>query len=107
MDLADGSTPDPSAPIDEIDGRPVLVAERIPVGVVVVEQVREVEPPLSDLGLDRRPHVLRRELRRVDAHDRETPISITPYHAPDPGDRSDAVDSTEGPDVQQDDMAAE
>ncbi len=62
------------------------------------------EPPLSDLGFAGRPHVLRRHLRRVDAHDRETSIPITPCYAPDPGDRSHAVDSTEGPDVQQDDM---
>jgi hypothetical protein len=29
-----------------------MVAERVPVGVVVVEQMREVEPPLSNLRFD-------------------------------------------------------
>src|SRR5947209_8129480 len=51
MDLADGSYPDPSAPIDQIDGRPVSVAECVPIGVVVVEQVRKVQPLLPDLRL--------------------------------------------------------
>jgi hypothetical protein len=107
MDLADLPHPDPTAAADQIEGGPVLVAEGPPVGVVVVEELREVETPPADLGLDGRPLALERELGRVDADDREPAIGVAARDVPDPGNRPDAVRSAEGPDVEEDDPPRE
>jgi len=107
VNLADGANPEPSAAVDQIDRGPILVAQRVPVGVVVVEELGKVQSPLADLGLDRGPRALEAQLRRVDADDGEPARRMPTCRFPDPGNRADAVDSAEGPDVQEHDTAAE
>ena len=76
MHLADVSQPDPAAPIHQIGGGPVLVVQGVPVGVIVVEQVRVLEPVAANLGEHGRPIPLVIELGRVDADDGQALLRI-------------------------------
>jgi hypothetical protein len=73
----------------------------------VVEQMREVEVVLANLGGNRCADPFGRELRSVDADDRQAAGSMACEGVPDPGNRADTVDSAKGPDIEQDDPSAQ
>jgi len=107
VDLADRTRPDPPAAVHQVKGRPVLVVERSPIRVVVVEQLREVEVVFANLGGHRCADPLGLELRGVDADDRQAAGGMASEGVPDPGNRADTVDSAKGPDIEQDDLSAQ
>jgi hypothetical protein len=103
--LPDGALADAAALVDHVEGRPVLVAESLPVGIVVVEKMGEGQPVLADVRGHGLAPALVLELGGVDPHGGEPPRGEACEGVPDPGNRADAVDSAEGPDVEEDDAA--
>jgi hypothetical protein len=89
-----------AATVDEIERWPIVVVEGIPVRVIVVEEVREVEPLVANVCSDGIAITFVRELRGMNAHDRKAAWTVSVQCLPDPGNGVDAVDSAERPDVQ-------
>jgi len=71
VDLADLVAADPPAAIHQVERGPVLVAERAPVAVVRIDEVRKVEAQLARVRGDRVPGALVVELGRVDPERRQ------------------------------------
>lgn len=67
---------DDACGVDEIEGRPVVVVERVPDAVVVVHRDRVTDPSLCDRGADAVDLVFERELRCVDPDDDESVVAV-------------------------------
>ena len=93
--------------VDQVFRRPVLVLERVPRRVLVVERNRVADAK----AVHRAPHVpghmLECELGCVDAEHDEPAPSIGPVPGLHVRQRAQAVDARVGPEVDQDDLAAE
>ena len=93
--------------VDEVQRRPVVVAERAPYPIVVVDRDRVVDRSL----LRRAPHevdvVLERELRRVDADDDQPVVSVGLRPRADVGLLAQPVDAGQRPEVHEDDVTAQ
>ena len=93
--------------IDEIEGRPVLVLERAPYRVVVVDRDRIIDPH----GLRGSSNIidvsLECELRRVHADHHQSLILVFLGPRADIGKRAQPVDAGIGPEVDEDDLAAQ
>src|SRR5215207_1936034 len=98
---------DDAVRVDEIERRPVMVGERAPDLVVVVERDRVVDRSL----LRRLPHavnvVLERELRRVDSDDDQPVVPVRLRPRTDVRLLAQPVDARQRPEVHEDDAAAQ
>jgi hypothetical protein len=98
--------PDPSVDVDEVQGRPVAVRERVPDRVVVVDRDWPRDAHLPECYPDVLEVVLERELGRVhpDHHESVVPVSLLPRahvrESPDP------VDARVRAEVDHDDLPA-
>ena len=105
--LAEVVVADDALRVDEVERRPVVVVERVPDVVVVVDRDRVVDPSLRR----RLPHpvdlVLERELRRVDADDDQPVVSVGLRPRPDVRLRAQPVDARQRPEVHEHDVAAQ
>ena len=99
--LAEVDVADLAARVDQVLGRPVLVAEGVPGAVVVVLDDRVGEPVLLDRVGDVARVALERELRRVDADDDQPVALVRSYQDSTLGQGADAVDAGVGPEVDQ------
>jgi hypothetical protein len=99
--------PDPTLGIDEVEGRPVAVAEGIPDRIVVVDHDRIVDPKVLDGPPDILQVAFDVELGRVHAeHDQPVALVFLGPRA-DVGKLAEPVDTGVGPEVDQDDLAAQ
>ena len=96
-----------AAPVDQVLRRPVLVPERVPGPVVVVERhrVRDSEPAHGAADVAR--HVLERELGRVHADHDEALVVVRLVPGLHVRQRAQAVDARVRPEVDQHDLAAQ
>ncbi len=85
--------------VDKVQGRPVVVGERAPDLVVVVDGDRPFDAHRPRLALDVAEVVLKRELRRVHADDHQAfvPVSLGP--CPYVGMSAQPVDARVGPEL--------
>ena len=105
--LAEVGEADPPLGVDEVLGRPVLVAVGVPGRQVVVLGDRVVDAVALDRFLDVAGVLLEGELGRVDADDRQAVLAVAPVPGLQVGQRAQAVDAAVGPEVDQDDAAAQ
>jgi hypothetical protein len=104
--LAEVVVADDAVRVDEVERRPVVVVERAPDLVLVVERDRIV-----DLSLGRRePHavelVLERELRCVNAEHDQPVVAVGPRPCTHVRLRAQPVDAGQRPEVDDNDVAA-
>jgi len=107
MHLPDLPRPDLPAAIYEIDGRPILVAKGLPIGVVRVEKMGVCQLVLAHGVCNGFGVALKVELGAVHADALKATIRKTSVDVPDPGHGADAIDSAERPDVKNDDTPSE
>jgi hypothetical protein len=105
--LAEVRVPDVAARIDEIVRGPILVAERAPELVVVVDCNRIRDAELLHFAAHVLQILLERELRRVDADHDEPFVAILLVPRLHVRQRTQAVDARVGPEVDHDDVAAQ
>src|SRR5437899_1765978 len=107
VDLSFVHQADPAARIDEVEGRPGAIVERVPHGVVVVEDDGVTHVEGLDVGFDQGALALLIELGSVYPDDLHAARRVSFVDRRHPRQRPAAVDSAEGPDVEYDDPAAE
>src|SRR5215510_9622729 len=105
--LAEVMMPDTALRIEEIERRPILVAERAPYDVVVVDGDRVVDPQLFNGPAHVHEVFFKRELRGVDADDHQPLIFVFLGPCANVGKRAQPVDAGVGPEVDQYDFAAQ
>ena len=105
--LAEVRVADLAVGVDQVLGRPVLVAPGIPGAVVVVLRDRVAQVVAGDRVLDVAGVLLEAELGRVDADDRQPAVAVALVPSLDVGQRAQAVDARVGPEVDQHDAAAQ
>jgi hypothetical protein len=96
--------PDSSLCVGDVHGRPVVVAERTPDGVVAVERDRILDPHLVRGFADVVEVALERELGRVEAHNDEALVLVLLGPRADVGERAKPVDAGVRPEVDEDDV---
>ena len=96
-----------AAGVEQVLGRPVLVAVGVPGRVVVVLRHRVAQPVRADRRGDVAGVVLERELRRVHADDRQAVGPVLRVEALEERQRAQAVDAGVGPEVHQHDAPAQ
>src|SRR5262249_31313641 len=97
----------PSLRVDEVEGWPVLVLEGAPDGVIAVDRDRIADPHVPDRAADVVDVLLERELGSMDADDGQPPVLVLLGPGSDIGKRAQPVDAGVGPDVDDDDVAAQ
>jgi len=98
---------DDAVRVDEVEGRPVVVIERAPDPVLVVDRDRVVDLSLLDRLPDAVDLVFESELRRVDSDDDESVVAIGTGPRPDVRLLAQPVDARQRPEVHQDDVVAQ
>ena len=98
---------DPAASVDQVLGRPVQVAPRVPGLVVVVLRDGIAQAAAGDRVAHVARVLLELELRRVDAHDDQAALAVAVVPRPQIGQRPQAVDARVGPEVDQHDLSAQ
>jgi hypothetical protein len=93
-----------SVPVDEVERRPVVVIERAPDLVVVVDRDRIVDLSRLDRLTDAVDLVLESELRRMDPDNHESVVSVRPRPRADVRLLAKPVDACQGPEVHEDDV---
>ena len=93
--------------VDEIERRPVVVVERAPDVVVVVDRDRVVDLSLLDRLPDAVDLVFEGELRRVDPDDDESVVAVGLRPRADVRLLAQPVDARQRPEVHQDDVSAQ
>ena len=93
--------------IDEVMGRPVLIVECVPDGVVAVERNGIRDGKLLHGLLHIGQLLLKVELRRVDADDHQAAVLVLLRPGADVGNGAQAVDAGVGPEVDEDDLSSE
>ena len=107
VDLADPNMTDGPPAIHQVERRPEVIVERVPHSIVGVENHRIDDSQFADLLFEPVAVVLPGEFRRVDADNCQPIGGETPVQRRHPRQRSQAVDSPEGPDFQENDLAPE
>lgn len=97
MKLPDVAPDDAPAAIKEVERRPIPIPESFPDSEVVVDCHRVGHVQSRDRLLDVRQVMFRIELRRVNPDDLESAPRVTLVDVPHRGNRAHAVDSPEGP----------
>ena len=92
-------------PTDEVKGRPVPVAERIPDRIVVVDRDREADPQVIDSATHVVDVPLEVELGSVHADDRQPVARVSLDPGADVGKRAEPVDAGVGQELDQNDAA--
>ena len=105
--LAEVGVADVAVGVDEVLGRPVLVAVGVPGAEFVVLDDRIVDAFGSIAVFDVAGFALERELGAVDADDRQAVLAVALVPGLQVGQGADAVDAAVGPEVDQDDLAAQ
>ena len=98
---------DVSVLVDEVVGRPVVVAVRLPGAVVVVERDRIANAEPLHGGAHVAEIVLERELGRVHAEDDQALRAVARVPGLQIRKRAQAVDARVGPEVDEHDLAAQ
>ena len=97
---------DPSFGIDEVERGPIVVRERLPDGVIVVDRDRILDARLAKRPADVLRVVLERELGRVHADRDEPVIAIGLRPGADVREGSEPVDTGVRAEVDDDDLPA-
>ena len=105
--LAEVLVADDAVRVDEVERRPVVVVERAPDRVVVVDRDRVVDLSLLDRRPDAVDLVLEGELRRVDADHDQPVVAVGLRPRADVRLLAQPVDARQRPEVHEDDVAAE
>ena len=105
--LAEVRVADLALGVDQVLGRPVLVAPGVPGAVVVVLRDRVAQPAAGDRVAHVAGVLLELELRRVDADDGQPAVAVALVPGPQVRQRADAVDARVGPEVDQHDLPAQ
>ena len=105
--LAEAMVADLALGVDEVEGRPVVVVEGSPDRVVVVDRDRVVDPQLLDGAADVVEVVLDVEFGGVDADDHQSLVGVLVGPGAEVGKGTEPVDAGVGPEVDQDDLAAQ
>jgi len=98
---------DPPLGVDEVEGRPVPVAKGIPDHVVVVDHDRIIDPKVRDGSADVVLVAFDVELGRVDAEYHQPVALVLLSPGTHVGKLAEPVDAGVGPEVDQDDSAAQ
>ena len=98
---------DPPVPIGEVQRRPEVVVQGTPDPVVAVDRDRVLDAEGARLGDDVVAVALEAELGRMDADDGEADVRVSRRPCPDVRQRPEPVDTGVGPDVDEDDAAAQ
>ena len=93
--------------VDEVDRRPVLVAERPPDGVLAVDRHRVVDAHVRDRLAYVVDVLLELELRRVNADHHQAPTLVLLGPGAHVRQRAQPVDAGIGPEVDEDDLTAQ
>ena len=93
--------------VDEVQGRPVVVVERRPDRVVVVNCDRVVDRAVPRCLAHPVDLVLERELGRVDADHDEAVVAVGPRPGADVWLGAQPVNAGQGPEVDENDLAAQ
>jgi hypothetical protein len=91
--------------VDEVEGRPVSVAEGIPDRVVVVDRDRIVDPQVSGGSAEVVEVVLDVELGRMDADHHQAVVLVPLGPGAEVGKLAEPVDAGVGPEVDQNGVA--
>ena len=105
--FAEVVVPDATLGIDEVQGGPVVVVERLPDGVVVVHHDRVADVHLLDGAAHVVEVALELELGRLHADDRQPAAGVRVRPGPHVGQRADPVDARVGAEADEDDLSAE
>ncbi len=105
--LAEVTVADDPLPVDEVQRRPVVVVERIPDRVVVVERDWVVDLSLAGRLSHAIDLVLEGELRRVCAKDDQPVVSIRLRPGAHVGLRTQPVDAGVRPEIDDDHLSSE
>src|SRR5262245_53217987 len=93
--------------VDDVLGRPILILVRSPRCVIVVLRYRILDAVALDGSLDVAERLFARELRRVHTNNDEALVFVSlvePLHV---RQRVDAVVASIGPEIDEDDLAAQ
>src|ERR1700730_12922574 len=93
--------------IDEIGSWPIFVAERFPDRIIIVDDDRIVDFQTSDDLANIADIPLEREFGRMYADDDETIVPVFLSPGPDIGQRMQAIDTIEGPEINQHHLTAQ
>jgi hypothetical protein len=93
--------------IDEIEGRPILVIERVPDGIVVIDRDRIGDPHVPGGSAHILEVVLKCELRRVDADHHHAVLLVFLGPRADIGQGAQPVDAGVGLEVDEDDFSSQ
>jgi hypothetical protein len=99
--------PDSSVRVGDVHGGPVPVAEGLPDRVVAVERNRILDPHVLHCLPDVVDVALERELGRVDADHHEAQIRVLLEPGANITERAEPVDTGVGPEVDENDLAAQ
>ena len=105
--FAERVMPDPSFGVDEVERRPIVVRERLPDRVVVVDRDRIRDAHLAQRLADVLQVVLERELGRVHADRDEPVIPVGLVPRADVRERPEPVDAGVRAEVDDDDLPAQ
>jgi hypothetical protein len=105
--LAEMAVADPAVAVDEVDGGPVPVRQRLPDGEVVVEDDRVVDAQLADGAAHVLEVVLEPELRAMHSDDDEPAVAVSLGPSADVRQGPQPVDARVRPDVDEDDAPAQ
>jgi hypothetical protein len=105
--LAEAVVADLALGVDEVQGRPVMVVEGAPDGVVVVDRDRVGDPQVLDLLADVVEVVLEVELGRVHADDHQSVLLVPLGPGADIGEGAQPIDAAVGPELDQDEAGVE
>src|ERR1700757_4793350 len=98
---------DRSIPVDDVLRRPVLIVIGLPRRIVVVLRDRILDAMALDRGLDVTGHLLKRELRCMNADDDKPLILVGVIQFRDVWQRASAVDAAVCPEIDEDDLPAQ
>ena len=98
---------DPALGVRDVDRRPVVVRERVPDRVVVVDRDRVFDAQGVGFGGHVVEVVLEAELGRVGADDGQAVIRVLPVPRPEIGECSKPIDAGVGPEVHEDDAPSQ
>jgi hypothetical protein len=105
--LAEMEVADVTVPVDQVLRRPVLVVPGTPRRELVVERDRPADVEVGGVLAHVRLDPLERELGAVHADDRQAGARVALVPLADVRERAQAVDARVGPEVDQDDTAAQ
>ena len=98
--------PDTSLRIDKVQSRPIVVPERLPDDMLVVDRDRVIDPHVPDGGANVAWIFFKRELRRMHADHHQTLVFVFLGPGAHVRQRAQPVDASVGPEIEKHDFPA-